>query len=125
MRMITSTRRISAPSGRLRQLANHDQLAGYILQAAGRLAKEVMVIRHIGIEIGPSGFDHDLAQHPDGGELVQRVVDGRQRDRNRVGLRLAVQVLGGYMAIDPLEQQAGESKTLPRRAQPRRAQTLS
>ena len=84
----------------------------------------MMVIRHVRIEIGPSGLDDDLAQQPGGGELVQRVVDGRERDPDRAGLRLAMQVLGRHMAVAAVEQQAGESKALPRRAQARRTQTL-
>jgi hypothetical protein len=42
-------------------------------------AVEMLVVADIGVEIGALGIDRDLAQQPGRRELVQRVVDGGQR----------------------------------------------
>ena len=50
------------PLGRPRQLPDHDQLTGNVLQMTCGFAEEVMVVRHVRIEIGPSGLHDDFAQ---------------------------------------------------------------
>ena len=63
-----------------------------------------------------------MRSRPACGELVQRIVDGRQRDRHAGGERLLVQLLGRQMAVALGEQQigqaprAGASAAGPRRA---------
>ena len=83
--MITSTRLISVPGGARGKLADHHRSARDVLQHPGRLAEEMVVVVDIGVEIGAAGFDHDFAQQAGGRELVQGVVDRRQRHADRRG----------------------------------------
>jgi hypothetical protein len=79
----------------------------------------MVVIGDIGIEIRPPSFDHDLPEQPSGAKLVQRVVDGGQRNRYALGFRLSMQLFGGDMAIASLEQDLSQQQALPRRTQAR------
>jgi len=54
-------------------------LARNVEQPAGILEKEVMMVTDVGVEIGVAGIHHHLAQQPCLDELVQRIVDGRER----------------------------------------------
>jgi len=58
---------------RLRQLGNADMIAGYVDELARILEEEVVMVGNIGVEIGSSGIDDDLAQEPGGYKLVQGV----------------------------------------------------
>ena len=69
-RTMMSTRRISVPVGGAGNPLTDQMVSGNILQFAGRLAEEVMVVVRVGIEVGAAGFDHRLAQKPSLGELV-------------------------------------------------------
>ncbi len=89
------------------------------------LAEEMMMVVDVGVEIRAPGLDHDLAQQPGRGELMQRVVDGRERHRDRRGERLAVQLLGGDVAIAASNSSRVKRKALASRPQPSRAQTRS
>ena len=53
-------------------------------------------------------------------ELVQRVVDRRERDPHIGACRLAMELLGGDVAVARVEQQLGQRQALARRPQPRR-----
>jgi len=74
-----------------------------IAQFPRRLAEEMVMIRCIGIKIGSARLNHSLAQQPSFGELVQRVVDGRQGYFYAGCHRLAVQMLRGDMPIAALK----------------------
>ena len=65
-----------------------------------------------------------MRSKPGLGELVQRVVDGGQRDRHAGGQRLFVQFLGRQMAVALGEQQLGKRDALARRPQARIAHPL-
>jgi hypothetical protein len=54
-------------------------------------------------------------------ELVQRIVDGRERHPDH---RFAAQLLGGDVPVTPLEQESAHRQPLPGRPQMRRAQQL-
>ena len=81
-RTITSTPAISMPLGRRRQVADRDRLARDVDEGILALDEEVVVLARVGVEIGLGAVDRELAQQPGFGELVQRVVDGRERDRD-------------------------------------------
>ncbi len=83
-----------------------------------------MVIGDVGVEIGPPRLDHDLAQQPGVGELVERVVDRSERDWDRRGKNFAVQLLGGDVPIALGEQEPRQGEALARRPQPHGTQPL-
>ena len=74
-------------------------MARDIFQASRLLIEEVVMLGGIGIEIGPSRIDHDLAQHTGRGELVERIVNRRQGNPYIVGDRLTVQLFRRNMAV--------------------------
>ena len=74
-----------------------------VKQPAGIFEKEVMMVTDIGIDIGAAGIHHHLAQQPCLDELVQRIVDGRERHPDRGLDRFAVQLLGGDVPVTLLE----------------------
>ena len=121
---MTSTRWIAVPAGGSGRPLTTTPCAGNVLQDAAQFAEEMVVVVGVGVEIRPPGLDHDLAQQPGRGELVQRVVDRRQRHRDFGAERLAVQLLGRYMPLAAVEQQARERQALPRRPQTGGAQAL-
>src|SRR4051812_25388812 len=100
-----------------RQIDHGDAVAGDILELTGAFEEEVMVVGDVGVEVGPPGLDHDLAQQTRGGELVQRVVDRGQGhpDAGRHGL--AMKLLGRDVPVAAVEQQAGKGEALARRPQ--------
>jgi hypothetical protein len=61
-----------------------------------------MMVTDVGVEIGAARIH--LAQQPCLGELVQRIVDGRERYPDRGLDRFAVQLLGGDVPVTLLEQ---------------------
>jgi hypothetical protein len=77
----------------------------------------MVVIRDVGVEIGLRSVDRDLAQQADLGELVQRVVDGCERDRHlRLG-GLLVEHLRRQVAVALGEQDPAKRHALTRRTQ--------
>jgi len=99
-------------------------VARNILQLTGRFAKEVMMIGSVGVEIGASGLDDDFAQQPAIGELMHRVVDGREGYPDASRHSFAMQLLGGDMAVPFFEQEACQGNTLARGTQIYRTQVL-
>ncbi len=99
-------------------------LARNVEQPAGILEKEVMMVTDVGVEIEAAGIHHHLAQQPCLDELVQRIVDGRERHPDRGLDRFAVQLLGGDVPVTLLEQEPYQRQPLPGRPQMRRAQQL-
>lgn len=81
-----------------------------------------MIVTDVGVEIGVAGIHHDLAQQLCLDELVQRIVDSRERHPDRRLDRFAVQLLGGDVPVTLLEQESGQRQPLPGRPQMRRAQ---
>ena len=79
----------------------------------------------IGVEIGPGAVDRELAQEPGFRELVQGVVDGRERDRHAGPARLVEQHFGGDMPVALAEQQPAEGNPLPGRTQADPAQLVA
>src|SRR5262245_39843750 len=88
------------------------------------LDEELMVVGGIGVEIGLRTFNREDAQQPGLRELVQRVVDGRERNRHPGGQRFLMQLFGREMAVALREKQFGKRHTLSRRAEARTAYTL-
>src|SRR3546814_1321198 len=85
------------------------------------------MVGDVGVEVGPARLHHHLAQQAGGGELMQAVVDGGQRDAHVVGHRLGMQLLGGDVAVAAaggLEQQLGERQALTSRTQSGRLEAL-
>ena len=76
-----------------------------------------MVVRHIGIEIGPRAFNGDLPEQARVGELMQRVVDRRQRDRNIRRHRFFMKPFGGNMTMPAAKQNRRKGNPLTRRPQ--------
>jgi hypothetical protein len=78
--------------------------------------EEMMVLGHVRIEIGFRAVDSDLAQQSDVGELMQRVVDGRQRYRHLCLDRLFVKHFSGRVSVTPAEQYQTQCDALPQPA---------
>ena len=87
-------------------------LTGNVLEVARPFEEEVMMIGRVCVEIRASRFDHDFAQQTGVGELVQRVIDRRQRDLHFGIDRFRMQLLGRDMPIDLVEQQARQCQPL-------------
>ncbi len=121
MRIMTSIRLIVAPAGGGGRLPTETSSLGMSCSMPLELAEEVVMILDVGVEVGATRFDHHFAQDPAVDELVQRVVDGRQRYRDGRGQRFAVQLLGGDVAIAVFKEEPGQGEALARRPQPRRA----
>ena len=94
-------------------------LTGNVLEVARPFEEEVMVVRRVGVEIGPPRFDHDLTQQTGVGELVQRIVDRRQRYLHFGVGRLRMELFRGDMPVDLVEQQACQSQPLAGRTETR------
>lgn len=88
---------------------------GHVDDAVLSLNVEVMVVAGIRVEIGQVPAYPHTAQQPGIRELIERVVDGRERhtDAGRIGL--AAKSTGGHMAVVRGEQQSGERHALARR----------
>ena len=94
------------------------------MQRPVRLDVEVMMVAGIGVEIGPAGRDHDLAQQPRIAELVEGIVDRGQGHRHLGRLDLDMQALRRHMAMTALEQQARQRHPLAGGAQAGLAQAV-
>lgn len=88
---------------------------GHVDDAVLRLNVEMMVFPGIRVEIGQVPAYRHAAQQPGIRELIERVVNGRERhtDAGRIGL--AAKCTGGHMAVIRREQQFGERHALARR----------
>ena len=104
----------SGGSGRLMTLTG---AGGDVEDPVLAFDEEMVVIRGVGVEIGLRALDGEDAQQSRLGELMQRVVDGRQRYRHAGGERLLVQFLGRQMAVALGKQQIGKRDALTRRPQ--------
>ena len=81
------------------------------------LDEEMLVIVDVGVEIAPLRVDDDLPQKAGTRELMQGVVNGRQRN-TRADLRgLFVQRLCRKVTVPTREKEARELDALTRRAQ--------
>ena len=107
---------------RRRQALEHDRAGQHIDHSLLILEIEVMVVRSVGIEVGPGRFDRDLAKEPNFLELVQRIVDRGQRDIEMGLSCFTMQLLSAHVAVRTLEEQLGESKPLSCRPEPAHAQ---
>ena len=87
-------------------------LARNVEQPAGIFEKEVRMVTDVGVEIEAAGINHHLAQQPCLDELVQRIVDGRERHPDRGLDRFAVQLLGGDVPVTLLEQEPDQRQPL-------------
>ena len=77
--------------------------------------------RHVGVEIGFGAVDADLAQQAGIGQLVERVVDGRERHRNLGQRRFLIEHFRSEVARALAEQQPAQSHALAGRADRRLA----
>jgi hypothetical protein len=115
--MITSTWAISMPSGgsgRLSICQIADRNVEHLVLA---LDEEMVVVGDVGVEIGPGAFDGENADHAGFGELMQRVVDGCERNRHAGKGGFLVQFLDGQVPITLGKQQVAKRDTLTRRTQ--------
>src|SRR5215470_17453207 len=112
------------PRRRQRKPADNQVVARNILQLTGRFAKEVMMIGSVGVEIRAARLDNDFTQQPAIGELMQRVVDGRERYPDARRHSFAMQLLRGDVAVPLFEQETCQSYTLARGTQIYRAEVL-
>ena len=102
----------------LRQAAEVDQLLRQVDQHMGLvLSQEMLVGGDVGVEIGPGAVDRDFLQQAGRRELVQRVVDGGERDRRARGLRFLEKPFGGHVTVAAAEQEPAESQALAGRPQ--------
>ena len=86
--------------------------------------KKVVMVAGVRVEVGSPSIDDDLAQQPSFGELVERIVNGRQRDLDVPRNGFFVQPFSRHVAVLGLEQQPGERQPLPRRSQFRTTQSI-
>src|SRR5262245_24309402 len=98
-------------------LVEHDGGAGDVEQRMLALDEEMMVLGGVGVEVGFRPVQGNLSQQADLGELVQRVVDGRQRHRDLGPGGFLVEHFGGEMAVALREQEPAERHALTRRPQ--------
>lgn len=96
------------PLGRRRQTRELDLQCRNVLKPSIFLEVEMVMVAGVRIEVGASRFNNDFPEQPVGGELVQRVVHGSQRQANASRLRLGVQLLGSDVAAGAGKQQAGQ-----------------
>ncbi len=111
-----------APIGRVGKRSDRDRIARNIHEGAGIFVKEVMVVGGIRIEIGATGIDHQLAQQSRVDELMECIIDRRQRDFYAGAQGLFVQEFGRDVPVAVTKQKFGERLSLARRAQIDRAQ---
>ena len=105
---MTSTWAISMPSGgsgRLPIVRAADRNIEHLIVA---LDKEMVMIRHIGVEIGLGAFDGENTDHAGFGKLVQRVVNGCQRHRDTGGHCFFMQLFDREVAITLGKNQVGK-----------------
>ena len=118
-RTTISTLAISMPSGGCGRLVTRTGASGMSNTRFLAFDEEMMVVGRVGVEIGLRPFDGEDAQQSGARELMQRVVDGRQRNRHAGGERLLVQLFGRQMAVALGEQHLGKRDALARRTQAR------
>jgi hypothetical protein len=105
-----------------RQVLDHDGRGRDVGHPLLVLEIEMVVVRRIGVEIAARGIHRHFAQQPRRPELVQCVVDRRQRDIDVGGLRFGQQLLGAHMPVLAAEQDLGQRHALPGRPQSCHAQ---
>jgi DnaJ like chaperone protein len=81
-----------------------------------------MVRIDIGIEINTVGVDQNFAEKAGGRELMQGIVDRRQRNARAVFAHGGVNLLGRHVFVAAVEQDRGQRKALARRAHAGRLQ---
>jgi len=100
--------------GRHRQPVNANGIAWDIDERSIALDEVVIVIGRVGVKIGPLAADGDFTQEPRPLELVQRVVDGCQRNALTGAHRLLVQDFGGHVPVAVGEQKLRQRDPLAR-----------
>ena len=106
-----------------RQIADRQIADGDIEHVVFTLDEEVMVIGDVGVEIGLGAFHGENADHPGLGELVQRVVDCRQRHRHAGGDGFLVQFLDRQVPVALGKQEIPEGNALAGRTKAGTAQS--
>jgi hypothetical protein len=87
------------------------------VQFAGRFTEEMMVVGRVGVEIRAPRLDDGLAQQPGFGELVQRIVNGRQGHRDPRDHGFPVQLFGSDVPVAVFQKELRQGKPLSRRSQ--------
>ena len=110
--MITSTRLISVPAGGIGRLVTLKSSPGMSCSLPVTSQKkwwwsEVLVSKY-----DRPGSTTTSCNSPEFGELMKRVVDGRERHPDARRQRLAVQLLGRDVALTAFEQEPCQSDTL-------------
>ena len=82
------------------------------------------VVRGVGVKIGPLTLDGHFAQKTCRRELVEGVVDCRERYRNSGIASRGMKLFGRQMPVPVAEQKSGQCNALPGRPQARRAQLI-
>src|SRR5262249_28507367 len=108
----------------MREAGDRQFVRGDIDELATILEVEVMMIGRVRVEVGAARLDRDLAQETRGGELVQSVVDGGERDADAGFVGLSMKLVGGDVPCALLEEEARQRQALAGRAQARAAQAL-
>src|SRR5688500_1692480 len=106
---------------RLREAIDAD-LAHEVDQPAFAFDEEMVVVAGVGVEVGAAAVDRHFAQEAGFRELVERVVDGGERDAHARRFRLPVQLLRGNMAVALGEEDASELHALACGPEPRMAE---
>src|SRR6202163_3580042 len=91
--------------GHFRHLLQHQMWIRNVDQFVVVFEIEVVMRGHVGVEIGLGAVDADLAQQASIGQLVERVVDGRERHRDLGEGCFLVKHFRGEMACALAEQQ--------------------
>ena len=121
---MTSTPATSMPVGRLGQVGDAHAGGGHVDELTLVLEEEMVMLGRVGVEIGLGPVHRELAQEARFGELVQGVVDRRQRDRHAGPGRLVEQHLGRDVPVALAEQEPAQGHPLPGRAQAHAAQLV-
>ena len=100
-----------------RRLVPNDFGAGDIEQLVGPFHEEVAMLGGISIEIGFRALNSYLSQEPDFSELMQRIVDGRERHWNFGASGLLVKHFGSEVAVAFAEQDPAKRHALAGRTQ--------
>ncbi len=101
------------PGGWLGKPAENDRIAWYVFQAPNVFKVEMMVPGRVGIEIGFAGIDDHFVKQANLHELMQGVVNGRQRDPNARVDRVGVKRLCGHVTMRVPKKKAGQGEPLP------------
>ncbi len=99
-------------------------MAGNIHEPLFALYEEMVVIGHVGVEIALGAVHRDLPQQADMAELVQRVVDGRERHRHAGALGFLEQSFRREVTIAAGEKQPAECHALAGGAQAHGTQAI-